>query len=216
MAATVNLDQTQPSAGSTDYNLWIEFLQRAQAEWAETYDWEETRTFFYPNITGATTATISLPTDWRKLAGPPIHWSTGNSNGVTWPETLPEQKTLYATTDKYFYIMGNQNAGYTMIWNPGTLNSGASIEIQYFAVPASLASAGQITTCPDSQYLADRTIAYILEARYDNRYQAMEVKARERLLNMVENANAKKYSSYANPAYVLTTHRKQGFRVGRD
>lgn len=221
VAATVNLDQTQPAAGSTDYSLWVEFLQRAQAEWAEAYDWEELRKFFYPNITWVSNvsislATISLPSDFRKVAAAPIDWSAGNSNGIPWPETLPEQRMLYASRDKYFFVMGDMNNGYNMLWNPGTLSSGASIEIQYFAIPASLASSGQVTACPDSQYLADRTIAYILEARFDNRYQSVEVKARERLLQMIENANAKKYSSYANPNFVITTTRRQGFRLGRD
>lgn len=216
VAATVNLDQTQPAVGGTDYNLWLEFLQRSQAEWEQAYDWEELRTFFYPNITGATTATISLPADFRKVAGPPINWSQSNTNGVGWPEIRPEQRLLQSIQDRYYYILGNQNAGFSMIWNPGTLNSGSSIEIQYFAIPASLASSGQVTTCPDSQFLADRTIAYILEARYDNRYQSVEVKARERLLQMITNEDAKKYNSYANPNLVITPEKRQAFRLGRD
>ena len=214
VSALVNQDQTQPVAGSTDYNLWMEFLQRAQIEWSESYDFEELRKTFYPTITG-TGATIALPSDFKKVAGSPIYWNV-NSNGQPWAEVLPEQRTLYSINDKYFYIMGNQNTGFNMLWNPPTLNSGSSVEIPYFAIPASLASSGQITVCPDSQFLADRVIAYVLEARYDSRFQEMEAKARERLMMMVENQNLKKYSSYATPAYVLSQTRKMGFRMGRD
>lgn len=221
IAATVNQDPTPPAVGSADYTLWISFMQRAQYEWQEAYDWEENRTWFYPQITLLSSTsvgpcTISLPVDFYKVAAAPINWTMNNMNGVPWPEALPEQRTLYSWSDKWFEIVGDQNIGYSMLWNPGTLVSGVSIEIQYFSVAPSLASAGQIPRVRDPQFLIDRTIGYILEARFDPRFQQQEQKAREKLLNMIANNDAKKYSSYATPAYVGNATRKMGFRLGRD
>jgi len=221
IASTVNLDPSAPVLGSSDYTLWISFMQRAQWEWQEAYDWEETRTWFYPGITLITSAsvgpaTISLPNDFYKVAGPPINWTANNMNGIPWPEMLPEQRTLFSWSDKWFEVIGEQGGGYSLLWNPGTLSSGVSIEIQYFKVAPSLASAGQIPVMRDPQFIADRTIAYILEGRFDPRYQQVEAKARQKLLLMIDNQNAKKYGSFATPAYVTNATRKMGFRLGRD
>lgn len=221
IASSVNQDPTAPASGSTDYSLWISFMERSQREWQEAHDWEDTRKYFYPNITQVTAAslnsvTISLPNDWYRLAGPPINWSLGNVQGVPWPETMPEQKTLYSVYDKYFYILGNTQGGFSMIWNPGSLLSGVSLEIPYFSVVASLASSGQIVQMKDPGFIVDRTIAYILESRYDPRFQEVEAKAREKLLQMVANHDAAKYSSFDNPNLVINTTKRMGFRLGRD
>jgi len=221
IGSTVNQDPTAPLSGSTDYNLWISFMERAQREWQEAHDWEDTRKDFFPNITQVTAAslvvlTIPLPSDFYRVAGPPVNWSLNNIQGVPWPEVLPDQRQLYSVYDKYFYVLGNMQNGFNMIWNPGSLLSGASVQIPYFSVVASLASSGQVLVMRDPSFVVDRTVAYILESRYDPRFQEIEVKARERLLNMVANHDAIKYASYSNKNYVLNQTRLSGFRWGRD
>lgn len=217
IAATVNQDATSPTAGGSEWNLWLEYINRSVEEWAQTHDWEDLRKTFYPTISGLTQATIALPQDFRKLAASPVHWGTGISGGEQWPEILPEQKYLYASTEKWAQIRGDINNGFNLIWNPGTLSSGASLEIQYFSIPTSLASPAQISLVPDSQFIIDRGISYIFEARSDPRFQQQEVKAREKLLQMIEQANISKYSTYAGGANpVMTTNRRLGFRLGRD
>lgn len=59
----------------------------------------------------------------------------------------------------------------------------------------------------------ERTIAHVLEARNDGRFQQAESKAREVLLQMVDNENNKGLSNY-DP--VQTTEEKMDFRFGRD
>lgn len=218
VAATVNQESTAPSATSAEHSLWLEFINRGTREWAESNDWEVLKKTFYPTVTGVSWATVSLPADYKKLADSPRLMLSGNSEGGTeYPEIMEEEKSLYISTDKYIYETGNATDGYSLIWHPGTLSSGASIAITYFSTPTSYTSPTNQTIVPDSEYLIDRTIAYIFEARSDPRFQGQETKARERLLQMIEDSNMTKYNSYSNPNYVpVSPLRKRGFRVGRD
>lgn len=215
VSATVNQEATAPTEASAEWLLWLDYINRAYQEWSEANDWEALRRRFYPGVTGASLASISLPGDYRKLAVAPKLW-VDTETGVDFPEVLPEQVGLYGTQDKFVKIVGNHTDGHTMVFHPGTLSSGASIQIDYFSTPTSLASNIEIPITQDPQYLVDRTISYIFEARSDPRFQIEENKARERLLTMIENVNAAKYNSYANPNQLITPERKVGFRLGRD
>ncbi|MFQ6413442.1 hypothetical protein, partial [Streptococcus pneumoniae] len=91
------------------------------------------------------------------------------------------------TNSKWFYVQGDPNGGFNLQWNPGDTTkigaSGATIALSYYSMPTSLVSASQYPVIPDSEFLTQRTIAYVLEARSDPRYQDEERKARERLIN---------------------------------
>ena len=221
IGATVNQDASQPQDGSADWTLWLQFINRAQIEWAESYDWEELKKWYYPNValaTNASQASIGLPLDFRKVAAPVVNYWIGASNvvGDAWTEILPERKTQMSPIDRYFYIEGDPNGGHYMTWNPGYSASGASIEIPYYYMPTSLTSSTQYPVIPDSEFLVNRTIAYVFEARSDPRFQEQEVKSRERLLQMVENSSLAKYSSYNNPIRIQTPENKSNFRIGRN
>jgi len=201
----------------SEFNLWLSFMNRAVQEWSESHDWETLKKYYWPGVTGASQASIPMPLDYRKLAAPIRVQNAGDSEGGTpYPDILENQKGMYLETDEYVYEVGNYSDGYHIVFHPGTLASGASIEIQYYSMPTSLASPAEIPLVEDSQFLIDRTIAYIFEARSDPRFQSMETKARDRLMLMIENSSLSKYNSYDNPAPVINTLRKQGFRVGRD
>lgn len=215
MAATVNQEASAPTEGSSEWSLWLDYINRAYQEWAESTDWEVLRRRFFPGVTGVSQASVSLPNDFRKLAAPPrLH--VDNNYGIEFGEVLPEQESLYNPEDKYITIVGNHTDGWTMVFNPGTMASGASLQVEYFSMPTSLASNTEIPITPDPQYLVDRSIGYIFEARSDPRFQIEENKARERLLTMIENANAAKYNSYAGQSQMVTPERRMGFRLGRD
>lgn len=218
VAATVNQEATAPAASSTENALWLAFLNRGVREWSEAQDWDVLRKTFVPGVTGMSCATVSLPQDFKKLAASPvIHLDGAAEGGEEIPEILYEERGLYNPTDKYVYQVGNTSDGFSLVFHPGTLSSGASLEIPYYSVPTSLASPNDVPITLDSEYLIDRTIAYIFEARSDPRFQGQESKARERLLQMIEDTNMSKYNSYSNPNYVQTAPmRKMGFRMGRD
>lgn len=217
ISATVNQDPTQPTDGGADFLLWLQFINRAQIEWAEAFDWEVLIKTFKPPISGTSQATIPLPQDFRKLAGPVKNWSTGVTGGEDWAEELPERiSTRNINSDKFFLVAGDISNGMNLLWYPATLASGASITIPYYSMPTSLASATQYPVIPDSEFLVNRTIGYVLEARSDPRYQDQERKARERLLEMIENSSVAKYNSYVNPIKIFSTENRKGFRMGRN
>lgn len=216
IAATVNQEATAPSDGSSEWELWLQYINRGVFEWAMAGDWEVLRKRFYPSVSGVSLATIALPLDFDKLAGTPILYDGTSSTGTPYPEVIEEQRGMYNTDDNYVHTTGNLSNGFSLVFHPGTVASGASIEILYYALPTALASSAQIPLVPNSQFLVDRTIAYIFEARSDSRFQLQEQKARERLLQMIEDNDDSKFNSYSNPSYQRTPERKQGFRVGRD
>lgn len=218
ISSTVNQDPTQPADGGADFLLWLQFINRAQVEWAESNDWEVLRKLYYPILPAASTSmtSLGLPLNFRKLAGPVVNYSSGMSGGEAWPEITTERLKLMNGTDKFFTVNGDPSSGYYLLWSPGTLVSGATVEIPYYSMPTSLVSATQFPVIPNSEFLTDRSIAYILEARSDPRYQQNEAKAREKLLMMIENAEIAKYEPYTNPIKILTPENKSGFRMGRN
>jgi len=172
ISSTVNQDPTQPVDGSTDFNLWMSFINRAQIEWAESYDWEELRKLYYPTISGTTTATIPLPADFRKMSAPVLNYSVGIQDGQPWEE-VPADRLAFKniSSDRFFILTGDPFNGHFLQWYPATIASGASLAIPYYSMPTSLASATQYPVAPDSEFLAQRVIAYVLESRSDPRYQ---------------------------------------------
>lgn len=216
IAGVVNQDATSPTAGNSEWVLWLSFINRAVEEWAEASEWEDLRKTFYPSILGSSQSSVPLPQDFKRLAGPVKLWGTGMTGGESWPVTIPEEVDLYNTTDKYLYVAGDISNGKYITWNPASLSSGASLSVPYFSIPTSLASPANVPVVPDSQYLVDRTIAYIFESRSDPRFQEQEQKAREKLLLMIENNSSDKYNSHAGRNYVTNQTRLAGFRIGRD
>jgi len=215
VATTVNQESTSPTAGSDEYNLWLDYINRGIQEWSESNDWESMRYNFWPQTTGSSGATVTMPQDFRKLGGEVLIYDNGQYP-TQFPEILDEQETLYSPTEKYITLTGDVNRGYSLVFHPATMASGVSLKVPYYAMPTSLASPAQVAPVDDSLFLVDRTIAYILESRSDARFQLEENKARERLLVMIENANLAKYNSYAGPNQIIGPERKQGFRLGRD
>lgn len=216
IASTVNQEATAPATGSSEWSLWLQYINRGIFEWANAHDWEVLRRRFYPVVSGMSLATVSLPQDFKKIAAAPVLYDGTIESGVSFPEALAGQEGLYNTNDKYVEILGNLSEGFSMIFNPATLASGASLVIQYFSAPTSLTSGTQYPFVTDPQFLVNRTIAYIFEARSDSRFQLEEQKARDNLLTMVENQDASKYSSYANPNPVISTTQRLNWRIGRD
>ena len=216
VSSTVNQAAEVPTLGGSEYTLWLEFINRGLEEWASAHDWEELRVIYKPTVNTMSGATLPLPLNFGKLLGGPVLYTDNITNGEEFPNIRYEQRGLYNSTDKYVYILGDSSGGYNLIFHPATLSSGASISIPYYATPTSLASPADVPNVPDPQYLVDRTIAFIFESRSDGRFQQQEVKAREKLLQMIDNSDNSKYNDYNNPSPVLDTLQKRGFRVGRD
>ena len=214
VAALVDQSTTPPTVGGSEWLVRTSFINRALKEWADSYDWESLRVISWLNTSGVSGASVLLPTDFKKMAGSPISYDTGVSEGEAWFEIRPEERDMYATTDKFYYTQGDDANGYTMYWSPTTLISGASVQINYYKNQTTLSSSSDETECPATEFVIDRTIAYIFEARSDARFQEMEAKARDKLLLMIDNENSK--SSAVNNTVKTPEQRYYGFRIGRD
>ena len=214
IASLVDQSVIPPTVGGSEWNVRTTFINRSIKEWAEAYDWEALRVKTAINTSGVSGATLSLPTNFKKMAEYPVYYDGTNSTGVQYPEIQPNQTGLQESTDKYYYILGNPGNGFTAIWNPGTLVSGASIAISYYKQPTELSAITDVTECPNPEFIIDRAMAYIFEARSDARFQEMEAKAREKLLQMVDNENVKS-AAYLND--IKTPERLYyNFRIGKN
>lgn len=198
---------------SDEYALWRSYVNMAQREWAELSDWRalykeyNTRT---SNPSG--NATIVLPADFRKLSGFPRITADGTTTDE-YTEIDPQTKGMYKADDKYCYLLDDTTNKYLIV-NPGTLVSGASIFVSYWKSVASLASPANVVECPNPDYLVQRTIAYVWEAREDNRFPQAKAEAEKILSRLLEQENTR---GFAYDSRILTREEKNySFRIGRD
>jgi hypothetical protein len=102
-----------------------------------------------------------------------------------------------------------------MYIHANTLASGASVSFTYWASPASLASASDITECPDGSFLVQRTLYYLYKAREDGRFPEAKIESEKILARMIENENTLGQSHDDNRVQRWEESRF-AFRLGRD
>jgi len=216
IASLVDQSISPPSDGGGEWNLRLKYIVRAIEEWGQSFDWEALRKEFWPEITGTSQGSISLPDDYRKEASRPIYYSGNVQNGEEWTFINSEDRKKYSINTKYCYTLGNRADGKTLVWNPATLASGASLLISYYSYPTSVASPADKIVVPDIEYVVNRSVAYIFESRSDARFQQSEFKARERLLNMIDTEQEQKYAGKGMAGSADVQADNRGFRLGRD
>ena len=201
---------------SDEYSLWKNYINMAQKEWAESYDWQslykEYNTLTTTLGTNAQAATITLPADFRKLAGFPkiVHSAATDDE---YGQIDPQKKTMMASGTHFCFLL-NDGASTYLVVSPGTLMSGASVFVPYWRSPASLVSPANVVDCPNPDYLVQRTIAYIWESREDSRFPQAKAEADKILSRLLENENAQ---GYAYDTRITTPEERSfSFRLGRD
>lgn len=213
ISAIVDQDENSVTAGDDDWTLRLKYINMAQTEWAESYQWP---TLFKEVYTKASTSTanvtLSLPSDFRKFDGYLTICDEDNSANE-YAQVQPQEKSQYVESDKYFYILGDPN-GYYAVINPGTHASGASIAYSYWASPASLVSPANVSMCPDPNFLVQKTVGYLWRARDDGRFTFAEAEAEKILSRMLE-FEVTKGHSYDDRVKTYEETR-YGFRIGRD
>ncbi len=215
IASVVDLDVDAPTAGGDDWNLRLKFLNRAQSRWEEAYHWRALYKESYTNASLATgNASISMPTDFKKLAGYPRIIRDSTEISREYAEIDPQARGMYSEVERYCYVMGEESGGYNLIIHPGSMSSGASVYYPYWAHAASLASPANVSMCPDPEYLVTDAIGQLWESREDPRYPEMKLESDRRLAQMIENENTRGYG-YDNKASV-PEETKYSFRMGRD
>lgn len=211
IASILDKSPSAPTEGGTDWNTRLKYMNMAEAEWAELYDWQALyKEYGTQTSTSTGNASITMPTDFRRLATYPV------IEGNEYAEIRPQERGSKSVTDKYVYFMGNPLDGYTMVVNPGQLASGASITVPYYAGAGSLASGSSMSMIPDPNYLVQRTIAFHWESSGDERFPQAKAESDKIMQRLLERETV--HSEAANDASrVRTTEESRlGFRLGRD
>lgn len=215
IASEIDQSATAPTQGGTDWNIRLNALNRSLKDWAESYDWRALLKVHNGLVsTSAGNASYALPSNFRKLDGfPLITWDGTNTEEFTPIDAT--KNSQYLDTDKYVNILGNDRDNKVLYVHGGTLASGASVQFTYWATPASLASATNLTECPDPTYLVQRSLYYLYKGREDGRFPEAKVEADRILARMIENENTLGQAHSDNSVHNYNTTRF-GFKIGRD
>lgn len=219
IAAIIDQDSEAPDYTSEDWLLRKRYINMAQDEWAQIYNWPSLyREYSTMTSTSTGNATVALPSDFRDIAGYPKVSVEGTV--YEFPQVLPQQRTQKSDSERYFYRMGDNRNGYSAVFNPGTADknfaSGASIFISYFATPSALISPADVSSIPDSEYLVKRATALLLESREDPRYPSAKVESEKIMQRMLKRETTPTEAENDNSRIRTVEETRYGFRIGRD
>lgn len=214
VAAIVDQDEDTSAVSSTDYSLRLKYINKALHEWSEIADWQTLYKEYNVLVSTSTgNASVALPSDFRKLASFPMITHDGATTDQ-FIEVLPQEDGRYHENDKRVWLMGNPYEGYILRVLGASLISGASIKVPYYASCQSLASPANVTEIPNADYLVERTIALLWEAREDARFPQKKAEAERILQNMLERENTYNYASDYD--HIRTVDEKHNFTIGLD
>jgi len=214
VAAVTDLDQDTTNIPTDDYSLRTTYINMAQKEWAEAYDWSVLYTEYNMLVSTSTgNASVVLPANFRKLASYPKIMV--DSTAYQFSQVRPEEDDQYSDNDKRVWILGSPNSQYILRVFGASLSSGASVKVPYYRSPASLATGTDIAEVPNADYLVQRTIAYVWGSKEDARFPTAKAEAEIILQNMLEFEQVPSRASDWDRVKTVEETR-YNFRLGRD
>lgn len=209
IASEMDQSATAPTQGGTDWNIRLNALNRSLFDWAEAYDWQTLHRVFNGLVsTSSANASIVMPSNFKKLDGTPL------IAGEKYTPVNISRNGVYTTSDRIANLLGNEKDGQVLYIPFGTLSSGASVQYPYWSSPVSLASATDLTECPDPTFLVQRALYYLYKGREDGRFPEAKVESEKILARMIENENTLGRGHSDNQVHNHNSDR--GFRIGRD
>lgn len=210
IASEIDQSPTAPTQGGTDWNIRLNALNRALFDWSEAYDWTVLKKVFNGIVsTASANASIVMPVGFRKLDGFPV------IAGEQYTPVDFTRNSEYSNSDKVANILGNDKDGKVLYIPFGTLLSGASVQYPYWASPATLSAATDLTECPDPTFLVQRGLYYLYKGREDGRFPEAKVESDRVLARMIENENTLGQAHSDNRVHNWNQSR-YGYRIGRD
>lgn len=202
VSGIVDQNQDTSAISSNDYSLRLSFINRRERMWAEVGRWDAlVREYNTLTSTNTANASISLPADFRSLAGFPEITYDGKTTKDFTEIKAQDEGRFDKNTQAYVKIMGTDLLGRTMVVNTPSsnkaLSSGASVKVLYYSTPTSLASPADITSCPNPEYLIQGVVADVWESKQDPRYSNAKVEANLILQNMIEYEHTPSEASYS-------------------
>jgi hypothetical protein len=182
------VDQEVATPTSTDLTSRTDYVNRALFEWANSYDWDNLNQTYNFTISATSTVSLALPDNFKKPMSALFDYVTNPP--TEYPLVPKDERFGYQLNESYAYLDGDDADGYFLIVPKG-LASGASIVMDIQVYPSALASLNQYAQVKDTDYLVQRAISLVLEARGDSRYPIARAEADRILANMIEVQNAK-------------------------
>lgn len=202
------VDQADDTPSGEDLAVRTRLVNRRLRNYGEVYDWQELRTTYNFLTSQASQATISLPTNFKKLATPLYYYSSSTPRVYT--EVEPSE-AIENTTEEVFYIMGNEATGFNMVVPKG-FPSGASLVVQLQNFPSSVASLADNININTPEYLTAGVIADVLEGRADERFPIAQSRADQILANALEKEHTRRSESGTNT--IGNYYARINFRIG--
>lgn len=164
----------------------INYSNRALGEWADAYDWDVLSIEHKPT-TSAEQTSFGLPVTFRKPMSALYHYDA--TRPTEYPLIPREERFRIEPNAKEGYIEGSISSGFALIV-PRGFSTGASLSMDIQVYPTSYATFADISAIPDAEYIVDRVISLVLEARSDSRFPLVKDNADRRLATMLEQQNA--------------------------
>lgn len=204
MALHLNGDTTVPTEGTNEYNKWLAAINESQRDWASVdYDWESLYLVAYTSLSQSGTS-LSLPTNFVKLAGFP------KFAGTEYPEQRKQETGRFDTSDKYVTV----DYGRKILTVNPPQTSNVTAEIPFYSEPSNLTSLTQSSLCPNDNYLVNRSVGKILLSRENPKFQAF-VDESEKLLARMIGKEVVRSDQFDN-SVKNDIHTKYGFVLGVD
>ncbi len=209
MAVELDRTVTAPAITSSDYLARRAVLDRANRDWAESYEWRSLLKVHNGLISTSTgNASYVLPADLKKIDSPV---SVG---GLTSRLLIvnPTDNGKYLDSDNFVNVLGGENSGQVMYIH-ASLSSGTSIQFTYFSQVTALSTTTSVSPCPDPSFLVQRALYYIYKAKEDGRFPEAKAESDRVLARMIENENSLG-KGYVDRTFQVST--AGGFRIGID
>lgn len=176
-ASYLDLDATLPTG--TELTTRIRFANLAVKEWSEAYKWKQMKVESTPSL--ASFASLGIG-NFKKLNGFPMEYL---SEGIyqAYPEIRPEDRFEKEIDAKYSYVLGSEGTGFSLHLNG--IAVGATLTIPYIRTASTMATLTDICEVPDSTFVVDRVISYVLQARNDERFPIVIADGNRLLRNMI-------------------------------
>jgi len=175
--AYLDLDASEPTG--TELTTRTNYANQAVMEAGDIAQFPEFQKTYEVR---ATSATLSLPSGFREFMTAP---RLLNSSMVweEYPEIRPDERYAKESTDKYCYVLGNPNEGYTAVFN--NISSTATLSLTYQRYPSGFATLTDVCELSDPQYVVAKIESLVLQSRRDERFPLKDAEAERRLRNMV-------------------------------
>lgn len=174
--AFVDLDYALPTG--TELTTRASFANQAVRDAADTYQLSEFNQVY--EINPGTASSVALPSGFRELVDNPKQY---NGGWQEFNEINPKTRFEMNSGDKYCYILGNPQAGYTLHLNGHESN--LTLTIDYQAFPTGMLTLTSRCELADNSYVVSKVESYVLQSRGDDRFPYVDSVAEKKLRNLV-------------------------------